>query len=133
MARPSSEPMSESPLQSAESAPRPQRRALLVDDEPVIRFALRRFFQRQGWMVDEAENGFAALARLLPADANGPVTEYDVIISDLRMPGLSGIELYDRLEQERPDILRRLILSSGDTVSLESAAFLRRSVCRVLS
>jgi CheY-like chemotaxis protein len=110
-----------------------QRRALLVDDEPVIRFALRRFFQRQGWVVDEAENGFVALERLLPVGSDAPPADYDVIISDLRMPGLSGIELYDRLERERPDVLRRLILSSGDTVSLESAAFLRRSVCRVLS
>src|SRR5215217_6165838 len=115
MARPSSEPMSESPLQSAESAPRPPRRALLVDDEPVIRFALRRFFQRQGCSVDDAEDGRAALDLLLHADA--PAMPYDVVISDLRMPGLSGIELHARLERERPDLLRRLILSTGDAVS----------------
>ena len=108
----------------------PHRRALLVDDEPVIRFALRRFFQRQGWTVDEAEDGRAALDRLLPAADDVP--PYDVIISDLRMPGLSGVELYDRLARDRPDVLRRIIFSSGDTVSAEAAAFLKRSVCPVL-
>jgi len=107
------------------------RRALLVDDEPVIRFALRRFFQRQGWAVDEAEDGRAALALLL--DGDGPTDPYDVVITDLRMPGLSGIELHARLERERPELLRKLILSTGDAVSPEAAAFLRRAACPVLS
>ncbi len=104
-------------------------RALLVDDEPVIRHALRRFFQRQGWAVDDAENGGQALALLL-AD-NGP--QYDVIISDLRMPGVSGMELHERLATERPALLDRLILSTGDSVSPEASEFLRRSACPVLN
>jgi DNA-binding response OmpR family regulator len=122
--------MSESPHPSAESPPR-ARRALLVDDEPVIRFALRRFFQRQGWSVDEAADGGAALALLLADDR--AADDYDVVITDLRMPGLSGIELHARLKRERPELLRRLILSTGDAVSPEAAAFLRRADCPVLS
>ena len=108
------------------------RRVLLVDDEPVIRQALRRFFQRSGWEVDEAADGAAALARLVGehAEAGGP---YSVIISDLRMPGVSGIDLYERLERERPELLDRLILSTGDSVSPEAADFLRRSACPVLN
>jgi CheY-like chemotaxis protein len=109
----------------------PRRRVLLVDDEPVIRFALRRFFHRQGWIVDEAADGHAALARLLATHPDAP--SYDVVISDLWMPGLSGIELHARLERERPEILRRLILSTGDAVSSEAAAFLARASCPVLS
>jgi len=104
------------------------RRALLIDDEPVIRFALRRFFERQGWVVDEAEDGRGALARLLGPDS----ATYDVVITDLRMPGISGMELHSRLEQERPAILERMILTTGDMVSPEAAAFLRRSTCPVL-
>jgi DNA-binding response OmpR family regulator len=121
---------SEPPHASTDADRRP-RRALLVDDEPVIRFALRRFFQRQGWAVDEAEDGRAALALLL--DGDGPAQAYDVVITDLRMPGLSGIELHARLERDRPELLRRLILSTGDSVSPEAAAFLRRADCPVLS
>ncbi|GJG87969.1 response regulator [Gemmatimonadetes bacterium T265] len=105
------------------------RRALLVDDEAVIRHALRRFFQRQGWAVDEAENGSQALEILL-AD-NGP--HYDVIISDLRMPDISGMDLYERLAAQRPALLDRLILSTGDSVSSEASEFLRRSACPVLN
>jgi DNA-binding response OmpR family regulator len=120
----------ESPRSSSDAVSRP-RRALLVDDEPVIRFALRRFFQRQGWAVDEAEDGRAALALLL--DHDRPAEPYDVVITDLRMPGLSGIELHARLERERPDLLRKLILSTGDSVSPEAAAFLQRAACPVLN
>ncbi len=110
------------------SQPAPYR-ALLVDDEPVIRHALRRFFQRQGWVVDDAENGGQAL-NLLLADG-GP--HYDVIISDLRMPDISGMDLYERLAVERPALLDRLILSTGDSVSPEASEFLKRSACPVLN
>lgn len=119
------------PSDGAEGAPRP--RALLVDDEPVIRQALRRFFVRMGWDVDEAEDGTEALRHLL-GDGNGTATrEYAVIISDLRMPGVSGIELHERLAAARPELLDRLILSTGDSVSSEAADFLRRSSCPVLN
>lgn len=107
-----------------------RRRALLVDDEPVIRQALRRWFQRSGWSVDEAEDGRAALARLIPGDPDVPT--YDVIVTDLRMPGVSGMELYTRLERERPDLARRVIFSTGDTLSPDAAAFLERTSCPVL-
>ena len=109
-------------------------RALLVDDEPVIRQALRRFFIRLGWTVDEAEDGTQALHHLLgdPATGHAP-GQYAVIISDLRMPGVSGIELHARLAAQRPELLDRLILSTGDSVSIEAAEFLRRAHCPVLN
>ena len=121
--------MSDVPDSSAPPAPPPVRRALLVDDEPVIRHALRRFFQRQGWVVDEAEEGGAALALLLAPGA----APYDVVISDLRMPGVSGIELHARLGAARPALLDRLVLSTGDSVSAEAAEFLQRTSCPVLN
>ena len=105
------------------------RRVLLVDDEGTIRHALRRFFQRQGWEVDEAADGGAALALLLDG---APGHAYDVIISDLRMPGVSGIEMHERLRGTRPDLLDRIIFSTGDAVSMEAAEFVRRAECPVL-
>ena len=109
-------------------------RVLLVDDEPVIRAALRRFFVRQGWTVEEAGNGTEALRHLLGDAATGrQAGDYAVIISDLRMPGVSGIELHARLSAERPELLDRLILSTGDSVSIEAAEFLRRARCPVLN
>ncbi len=108
------------------------RRALIIDDEPVIRVALRRFFQRQGWTVDEAEDGRDALAMLLHDD-DAATSPYDVVISDLRMPGLSGMELFERLAALRPALLARLIFSTGDAVSPDAASFLERSGRPVLS
>ena len=116
-------------MPDAPSAEPAGHRALIVDDEPVIRQALRRFFQRQGWTVDEGENGAQALALLFAAGA----PSYDVIISDLRMPDVSGVELYERLAAQRPALLDRLILFTGDSVSPEASEFLRRSACPVLN
>ena len=70
-----------------------ERRVLIIDDEPSIRMALRRFFTRRKWEVDEAGDGATALRALLAADA----PDYALVISDLKMPGLSGIALHDRL------------------------------------
>lgn len=107
----------------------PAPRALLVDDEEVIRRALRRFFQRQGWTVDEAGDGASALALLLAVEA--PV--YDLILTDLRMPGLSGEDLYDRVAAERPALAARIVVSTGDSFTPEASRFLQRSGCAVLN
>jgi DNA-binding NtrC family response regulator len=72
-----------------------------------------------------------ALERLVGEGASRQ--RYSVIISDLRMPGVSGIDLYERLARDRPELLDRLILSTGDSVSAEAADFLRRSACPVLN
>jgi CheY-like chemotaxis protein len=82
--------------------------------------------------VDEAADGAAALERLIDG-ASPDEAPYAVIISDLRMPGVSGIDLYERLAAERPELLGRLILSTGDSVSADAADFLRRSECPVLN
>ena len=104
-------------------APLPPRRAciLIIDDEESIRLVLRRFFQRRGWAVEEAADGTAALVKLLRPDA---AVRYDVVLCDLKMPGLSGPELYRRLTAEAPAMMDHLILSSGDVTAVEVAGFL---------
>lgn len=97
-------------------------RALVVDDESTIRSALARYFRRLGWEVDEAEDG-AAAGRFLFGEA---ARDYTVVVCDLRMPGVSGIDLHARVERERPALLDRLIFSSGDLISEEAEAFLAR-------
>jgi CheY-like chemotaxis protein len=92
--------------------------------------ALRRCLEREGWQVEDATDGRAALDKLIPAA--GPFPHYDLIICDLRMPGCSGSELHERLKAERPALLRRLIVATGDTVSDEAADFVRRTSCPVL-
>lgn len=95
-------------------------RVLLIDDEAVIRRALSRWFARQGWVVDEAADGDAA--RRLLADAHGD--EVELVICDLRMPQGSGEELYRWLQQHRPELVSRVVFSSGDVLAPEAATFL---------
>ncbi len=107
-------------------------RVLIVDDEVTIRIALRRFFARMGWTVEEAANGEIALD-LLAVDreqTTGP--RFALVVSDLRMPGINGMEMYERLKETYPSILQRLIFSTGDLVSEEAAAFVRSTDCVVL-
>lgn len=107
-------------------------RVLVIDDESTIRIALRRFFTRLGWRVEEAANGDSALSMLILDARQDEVPTYALVISDLRMPGLNGIQLYERLKQENPGILRRLVFSTGDIVSEEAATFVRSTDCVVL-
>ena len=102
-------------------------RALIIDDEPSIRSALRRFFTRRGWQVEEAEDGSSGLNMILAG-----TNRFTVVISDLKMPGFSGVELHDRLAAVDPDILRRVIFSTGDVASSYAAEFVRRTQCTVL-
>src|SRR4051812_36351869 len=84
------------------------RTVLVVDDEQVVRHVLRRFMQRSGWTVVEAESAEQALAWL-----DGAAVP-DLVICDLNLPGLSGAELCLRMAERRPALASRLVLTSGD-------------------
>ena len=114
-------------LAPPESAAESQKLALIIDDEPTIRAALRRYFTRRGWAVEEAVDGAAGLALI---ESHGD--KFGVVISDLRMPGFSGIELHDRLAIDYPHMLRRFVFSTGDVASGEAASFVQRTTCPVL-
>ena len=115
------------PTDAASTPAATPRLALIIDDEPTIRAALRRYFTRRGWAVEEAADGEAGLARI---DELGD--RIGVVVSDLRMPGFSGIDLHDRLAIARPELLRRFVFSTGDVASVEAASFVQRTRCPVL-
>ena len=94
---------------------------LIVDDELAIRVVIGRYFARQGWEVCEAPDGEAA-RRLLDPNAGA---SFDVVICDLHMPRFSGFAFYRWLATARPDAAARLVFSSGDVESDETARFLR--------
>ncbi|HJU76202.1 MAG TPA: response regulator [Gemmatimonadaceae bacterium] len=112
-------------------------RVLLIDDESSIRVALRRFFGRMGWDVAEAADGRKALDLLLESAPEGSTEEnrprhFDMVLSDVRMPGLTGIQLHERLKEERPDILPHLVFSTGDIGGQETVEFVRDINCPVI-
>jgi CheY-like chemotaxis protein len=102
-------------------------RALVIDDDSAIRAALSRFFTRRGWVCHEAEHGRAALDQLAESSA------YDVLVCDLRMPVMSGVELHDYLAASSPELLDRLLLIAGNVTSPEVAEFLERTSCPLLT
>ncbi len=94
---------------------------LIVDDEEPIRRALRRFFERRGWAVEEAHDGLEG-DRLLSTD--GAAEKYVAILCDLRMPGIDGPELYSRVLARTPQLVSRFVISTGDVVGDQAANFL---------
>ena len=113
------------PILEPASGPRamPQRRPtiLIIDDEPAIRQGLKRFLTRRGWAVEESADGADALSKLMRPEA---LRIYDVILCDLKMAGVSGMDVFDRVRATVPSIAKRFILSTGDTTAPDVAGFL---------
>ena len=76
-----------------------QLRLLLVDDHTVVREGLKRLLDPQGnqWSITEAGTGFQALECLRRAS-------FDLVIADLSMPGMSGLDLIRRIKDEFPGV-----------------------------
>ena len=65
---------------------------LIVDDEKIIRESLSYILKKEAYDVEEAENGLAAHEMLLK-------NSYDLVVTDLEMPGMKGIELLEKIKQ----------------------------------
>lgn len=102
---------------------------LIIDDEEPIRRALKRFFTRRGWEVEEASDGVDGLSRLT---APGAAERYTVVLCDLKMPGLDGPQLYEQVKERTPALIQRFIISTGDVTGDEAAEFLKRVATPVL-
>jgi len=113
---PSGAPQPQAPPATSGRAPTLKGlRILLVDDEPAVRQPLARFLSRRGAQVREAGDGREALALA----TTGPC---DLVVADLRMPGMDGNELYRALKERRPDLARRVLILSGDLAYLSDSA-----------
>jgi two-component system NtrC family sensor kinase len=114
--------------QSPRTAPpdRPRPVVLVCDDEGSVRALLGRVLERAGCEAVEAASGEEALILVETA----PI---DAVVSDHRLPGITGIELFERLADARPELAARFVLLSGDPENAEVAAFTRRSGVPVLA
>jgi response regulator RpfG family c-di-GMP phosphodiesterase len=83
-----------------------------VDDEVRILTALRRCLRREGYDIVTADSPLAAI-RILQEEA------VDMILSDLKMPGMEGTELLARAARRHPAAVRVLITGWADAVSAE--------------
>ncbi len=90
------------------------RTLLLVDDEPSIVSALMRLFRREGYRVITAASGAEGLQRMAEY-------EVDVVISDQRMPGMTGVEFLRRAKELYPDTVRMVLSGYTELQSITDA------------
>ncbi|HBY59833.1 MAG TPA: Fis family transcriptional regulator, partial [Solibacterales bacterium] len=83
-------------MQSA-TAIKVRGRILIVDDDPVVRDSLGKWFDSEGYDVTLVASGKEALERLA-------VRRWDVALLDIKMPGMDGIELHERVHDADPDL-----------------------------
>lgn len=83
---------------------------LLVDDDPEFRKAMKKMFEKSGYNVTVAADGQEALEALSEES-------FDLIISDLRMPNLNGMELMEELKRRRINLPVIFITAYGEVES----------------
>ena len=94
-------------------------RVLLIDDEAFIVAALRRLLG--------AEHDVTAVMCVTDAIALIEARhQYDVILCDLRMPGMSGIDFYEKLRTVAPEMMARIVFCTGATFSSDTRQFFER-------
>ena len=92
-------------------------RILIVDDDIRVAGALRRILR--GYTVELCHSGAEAVERCLEGD-------YDLVLCDMMMPGMSGMDVYLRLTELRPEIIPRIVLVTGGTFTPAITGFMNR-------
>ncbi len=95
-------------------------RLLIVDDERNLAFTLARLLE-QYYSTRAVTSGIDAL-ELLEDDAG-----FDAILCDVVMPGMSGIDFYERVNDRHPELARRFVFATGGAVDAQAAEFLDSS------
>jgi signal transduction histidine kinase len=103
----------------------PPQHILVIDDEQALLRMLVTSLQALGHETDATLSSREALHKI-------DTQAYDLIICDMKMPDVDGSQVYRFLEQHHPDMLKRIIFSSGDTMSEEFQAFFQAAACRCL-
>lgn len=102
----------------------PERRILVIDDDPSIRTSLRRLLEHEGYSVFVASDGEEGLEVLKESQSQ-------VVICDQDMPGMSGIEFL-RLIRERYPAVCRIMLTGSDDIAVAASSVNDGAVYRFL-
>jgi PAS domain S-box-containing protein len=106
------------------SAPR-RARVLVVDDEPLMARGLARILGREH-DVSTLTSAREALKCLMETDS------FDVVLCDLMMPEMTGVDLHRELERSKPEIARRVLFFTGGAFTPATHAFVKRMADRCL-
>jgi len=96
------------------------RKILVIDDEETVNELITDILKKEGYNVDAAHNGTHGLQKIKEE-------EYDLVVCDLRMPGMDGRQLYKETRELYPRLSSRFIFLTGDSVSEETRTFLEGS------
>ncbi len=69
-----------------------EHKLIIVDDERIVRESLKHWFEEEGYIIDTAENGNEALQKF-------SVNKYDLALLDMKMPGMTGLELLKKIRE----------------------------------
>ena len=92
-------------------------RILVVDDDPIVAMSLRRLLASEH-DVRAVHSGSDALNALIDDDT------FDLILCDISMEGMDGIDLYRQLAEKRPNLIDRIVFLTGGAFTLSSQRFL---------
>jgi signal transduction histidine kinase len=101
-------------------------RALVVEDEPALGAAVAEALADAGFVVDRAGDGEEGLMRLAEAS-------YDLIVCDLKMPRIDGMQFYRAMAAATPALARRVIFVTGAVAGTDAERFLEETGCRWLA
>jgi len=101
-------------------------KALIVDDNDCLRHLYKLYLQDMDFETDEAPNGKEAFSLLERSD-------YDVILSDIEMPAVNGMELYKMVNAHKPHLLARFVFATGDSLDGMYQHFFSAIDCPVLT
>jgi CheY-like chemotaxis protein len=118
---------SSSSAETVDQSPEPQTTILVVDDEPMLLHIFTRVLETEHEVL-VAGTGRQAL-EMLALRAG----EVDVIICDLLMPGMSGMDLYDEVGKLYPDLQPRMVFMSGGASTVRAQSFLDKTPNRTIA
>ncbi len=95
-------------------------RLLIIEDEDTIIELISDILTDAGYQVEAAKGGAKGLRKLQEE-------EYDLIMCDLRMPGIDGKQVYEKVKASNPQLTDRFIFLTGDIISEETRTFLQES------
>lgn len=111
---------------AAAEAEAPKGKILVVDDEPTVREFLTKLLVGKGHEVESVGSASDALTMIKSE-------RYGVILLDVKMPGMSGNELYKRVQKIAKSLAKRIVFVTGDTMGIDTRNFLAKTGAHYIS
>lgn len=96
------------------------QKILVIEDEPSIQHLCSEILTLEGFEVDVAANGMEAKLKLKRRD-------YNLLIIDVKMPGMNGVRLHEYMAGRCPEMLDRSVFISGDVIGGDTEIFLKNT------